>query len=441
MEGDSEDPAAAAAADHETADSAEQQQQQQQQQQTEELQQLPQQEEEEKQEDFQRMQAQDQQQQSQQQEPQQEQQQPHQEQQQQAQQQQRPQQQQQQQAQQQQQPHQHQSVGDEDILNAEESRLFIDELERRISLCEAAVGLGAGDFDLKSPPSSHETSVVLALCRLQHQATAAMRGSLAEMESKCALRPAAALAAAAALAVAIAALVPSAAAAAATVDAAAATAADSELKVWLEGGPLSAARLLLTLQAKRDCVLQQEEQLLAVASQLRNLHLLQQYVNPPCLSELAEYKRRMHALEAQGSALALQVARLEERVTNLAALYSTTRLLLLLLMLLVRLLLLLLLLLVLLLPLPRRGLMASLLPSPSAAAAAAASDLKLQEEAHGMNMVSSVIEEWHRTLSKAEAAPDDSSASSEDAALRLGSGTPSAAKTIVLLTSRDSVYP
>ncbi|KAL8274911.1 hypothetical protein Esti_001200 [Eimeria stiedai] len=286
MEENLDDPGpAAAAADREAAAPAEQQQQEQQQ--TEEPQQLQQQVEQEKQEASQQMQAEHQQQQSQQQQLQ------------------------QQQPQQLQQPQQ-QQVTEEDILSSDESRLFIDELERRISLCEAAVGLRVGDPDPTSTSSPYETSVVLALCRLQHQATAAMRGSLAEIEAKY-----------------------------------------SELKVWLEGGPLSAARLLLTLQAKRDCVLQQEEQLLAVASQLRSLHLLQDYVNPPGLSELAEYKRRMHALEARGSALALQVAKLEEQVTHLAALYSTT-----------------------------------------------------------MNMVSSVIEEWHCTLSKAEAASDDSSPSS-----------------------------
>ncbi|CDJ40705.1 hypothetical protein, conserved [Eimeria tenella] len=121
-------------------------------------------------------------------------------------------------------------------------------------------------------------------------------------------------------------------------------ATDSELKVWLEGGPLSAARLLLTLRAKRDLVLQQEQQLLSTAAQLRTLESLQELVNPPCLSELEDYKRRMQSLEAKGNALAAAVLKLENKITELAALYNTT-----------------------------------------------------------MNMVSSVMQEWHLVLSEAEA--------------------------------------
>ncbi|OEH76360.1 hypothetical protein cyc_04655 [Cyclospora cayetanensis] len=179
---------------------------------------------------------------------------------------------------------------DEEAVSVEQSRLLLDELERRIALCESAIGLEASSATdtlatsaASGSPAEYESSLVLALCRLQHQANAAMRGPLADIEGKY-----------------------------------------SELKVWLEGGHVSAARLLLTLRAKRDLVLQQEEQLLSVATQLRTLQGLEDVVNPPCLSELEDYKRRMRILEAQGNSLAVQTARLEEKVVNLAALYNTT---------------------------------------------------------------------------------------------------------------------
>ena len=51
--------------------------------------------------------------------------------------------------------------------------------------CSSGIGGPNGDPAKGHSGGTYESSLVLALCRLQHQASAAMRGSLAEIEGKC----------------------------------------------------------------------------------------------------------------------------------------------------------------------------------------------------------------------------------------------------------------
>ncbi|PHJ16234.1 hypothetical protein CSUI_009953 [Cystoisospora suis] len=176
-------------------------------------------------------------------------------------------------------------------MDVEKQQRLLDEIERRLMLCEEAIGMdparqkAMASLGMNTPASTADfhSSLVMNICRLHHQTTQLFRGNLLEMEERY-----------------------------------------QQMKVWLENEQVAAAKLILTLEAKRTYVLQHEEMLRNAAAQLRQLHELEQFVNPPQLAEMESFKKRMEDIDARGNALTERAVRLEGRVMNIAQVYNTT---------------------------------------------------------------------------------------------------------------------
>nr|PIL98766.1 hypothetical protein TGCOUG_220880 [Toxoplasma gondii COUG] len=175
-------------------------------------------------------------------------------------------------------------------MDEEKKQRLLDALERRLVLCEEAVGMDPAKQKAmaalgmkKSQVADFNLSLVMNICRLHHQANQLFRGNLFEVEERY-----------------------------------------EQMKVWLENEQSAASNLMMTLEAKRAYVLQHEEMLRETAAQLRHLQDLEQFVNPPQLSELESFKERLKALDEQGNELTDRAIRLQGKIMNIAQAYNTT---------------------------------------------------------------------------------------------------------------------
>lgn len=175
-------------------------------------------------------------------------------------------------------------------MDVEKQQRLLDEVERRLILCEEAVGMDPAKqkamarIGVKSPQGTDfPSSLVANVCRLHHQANQLFRGNVFEMEERY-----------------------------------------GQMAVWLENEQSSALNLIMTLEAKRAYVLQHEEMLKATATQLRQLQELEQFVNPPQLAELDSFKKRLKDLDDKGNQITDRATRLQGKVMNIAQVYNTT---------------------------------------------------------------------------------------------------------------------
>ncbi|KEP63203.1 UNVERIFIED_CONTAM: hypothetical protein HHA_220880 [Hammondia hammondi] len=175
-------------------------------------------------------------------------------------------------------------------MDEEKKQRLLDALERRLVLCEEAIGMDPAKQKAmaalgmkKSQVADFNLSLVMNICRLHHQANQLFRGNLFEVEERY-----------------------------------------EQMKVWLENEQSAALNLMMTLEAKRAYVLQHEEMLRETAAQLRHLQDLEQFVNPPQLSELESFKERLKALDEQGNELTDRAIRLQGKIMSIAQAYNTT---------------------------------------------------------------------------------------------------------------------
>eukprot|EP00920_Eleutheroschizon_duboscqi_P002424 GHVT01005803.1.p1 GENE.GHVT01005803.1~~GHVT01005803.1.p1 ORF type:complete len:167 (+),score=34.49 GHVT01005803.1:348-848(+) len=94
------------------------------------------------------------------------------------------------------------------------------------------------------------------------------------------------------------------------------------LRPLLDAAHCSLASHFVTVEVQRSYVLENEGFLLQTAARLKQLHALQEFINPKSVQGVDEYRKRVDSLEAANAKLSLRARRANERLRALAGSYA-----------------------------------------------------------------------------------------------------------------------
>eukprot|EP00921_Rhytidocystis_pertsovi_P012655 GHVQ01020576.1.p1 GENE.GHVQ01020576.1~~GHVQ01020576.1.p1 ORF type:complete len:276 (+),score=58.43 GHVQ01020576.1:78-905(+) len=98
----------------------------------------------------------------------------------------------------------------------------------------------------------------------------------------------------------------------------------SQVRVYMESEHALLSSTLLSLEAKRGYVVENETFMRETSQKLKEFDSLKQYANPPEVSDLQAYQKRLDALEDNGRRLRRKAMNISTRMTELSQTYNET---------------------------------------------------------------------------------------------------------------------